>query len=319
MSKKKSFSPLHIEKLNTKSLSKRKSKVHIDSFAKPTLPGQTVSEFLEGLPRILAGEDLRQIIDRVVRAVHNEKSVIIAMGAHPIKCGLNPVIIDLMRRSILAGLALNGAGIIHDFEVAIGGQTSEDVDQAIVQGEFGMAEETGQQLNQAINKGVEAGLGLGEAVGKYVCDRDLPFLSSSLLAIAYQLKIPVTVHVAIGTDIIHMHPEARGDLLGLGSMKDFRLFCSLITSLNQGGVYFNIGSAVILPEIFLKAVTLVRNLGYQLRDFTTVNLDFIQHYRPQTNVVRRPVIGGGKGFSLTGHHEIMLPLLAAAVVNRLEL
>ncbi len=319
MSKKRSFSPLHIEKLNTKSLSRRKSKVHIDSFAKPSLPGLTLSEFIEGLPRILAGEDFRQIVDLVVRAVHDEKAVIIAMGAHPIKCGLNPVIIDLMRRGILAGLALNGAGIIHDFEVAVHGQTSEDVDQAIVQGEFGMAEETGQQLNQAINEGVKSGLGLGEAAGKYVCDRNPPFLSSSLLATAYQLKIPVTVHVAIGTDIIHMHPEARGDLLGQGSMQDFRLFCSFITSLDQGGVYFNIGSAVILPEIFLKAVTLVRNLGYQLRDFTTVNLDFIQHYRPQTNVVRRPVIGGGKGFSLTGHHEIMVPLLAAAIVNRLEL
>ncbi|MGA1874069.1 MAG: hypothetical protein ACMUIA_00510 [bacterium] len=318
MSLRKLFSPIKIEKLKTRPLVERKSKVRIDHFAKPGLKGQTLAAFMEGLPKILAGESLRVVVDRIAGAVKGEKGVIMAMGAHVIKCGLSPVIIDLMQRGILAGLALNGAGVIHDFEVAVHGQTSEDVDQAIVRGEFGMAEETGRMLNQAINEGVEAGLGLGEAVGRRLAEIDSPFQSFSLLAAAYRLQIPTTVHVAIGTDIIHMHPEARGDLIGLGSMQDFRLFCSLITTLHQGGVYLNIGSAVILPEVFLKAVTLVRNLGYPLQDFTTVNLDFRQHYRPETNVVRRPVIGGGEGFSLTGHHEIMIPLLAAAVVEALE-
>ncbi|MEW5800929.1 MAG: hypothetical protein AB1847_02385 [bacterium] len=315
----KSFSPLKIEKLNTKPLAERKSKVRVELFARPGgHRGQTFSQFLEGLPRILAGQDFLEVVDRVEKAIREDKGVILAMGAHVIKCGLSPVLIDLMQRGVITGLALNGAGIIHDFELAVHGQTSEDVDQAIVNGEFGMAEETGRQINQAINQGVESGMGLAASVGKFLFEQNPPSLSSSLLAAAYNLKIPVTAHIAIGTDIIHMHPQTRPDLLGQGSMLDFRLFCSVITSLHQGGVYFNIGSSVILPEVFLKALTLVRNLGYPLSDFTTVNMDFIQHYRPNTNVVRRPVIGGGKGYSLTGHHEIMLPLLAAAIVDRLE-
>ncbi|MEW6379474.1 MAG: hypothetical protein AB1611_07685 [bacterium] len=312
-----SFSPLKFEKLRTKPLAERKSKVRIELFAKPGKQGQTFSQFLDGLPRILAGQDFLEVIDRVVQAVRESKGVVLAMGAHVIKCGLSPVVIDLMQRGVITGLAFNGAGIIHDYELAIHGQTSEDVDQAIVGGEFGMAEETGRQINQAINEGVESGLGLGESIGKYLVELNPPHVGSSLLAAACRLRIPATVHIAIGTDIIHMHPEARPDLLGQGSMLDFRLLCSVITSLHQGGVYFNIGSAVILPEVFLKALTLVRNLGYPLRDFTTVNLDFIQHYRPNTNVVRRPIIGGGKGYSLTGHHEIMIPLLAAAILERL--
>ncbi len=317
----KSFSPLkpiNIDKLNTKPLAERKSKVRVELFARAGKTGQTFSQFLEGLPRILAGQDFLEVVDRVIEAIRKDKGIVLAMGAHVIKCGLSPVLIDLMQRGIVTGFALNGAGIIHDYELAVHGQTSEDVDQAIVNGEFGMAEETGRQINQAINKGVESGMGLAESVGKYLFERNPPFMSYSLLANAYSLKIPVTAHIAIGTDIIHMHPETRADLLGQGSMLDFRLFCSVITSLHQGGVYFNIGSAVVLPEVFLKALTLVRNLGYPLSDFTTVNMDFIQHYRPNTNVVRRPVIGGGKGYSLTGHHEIMLPLLAAAIVDRLE-
>lgn len=313
----KPFSPLPVEKLKTKPLAERKSKVNVELFARAVGYGQSVSQFLDGLPKILAAKDLLEIADRVAQAVRKEKGVILALGAHVIKCGLAPVLIDLMQRGVISGLAFNGAGVIHDYELAIHGQTSEDVDQAIVRGEFGMAEETAVQLNQAINEGVNAGCGLGEAVGKYLTERNPPFVNFSLFAAAYRLKIPATVHVAIGTDIIHMHPEARPDLLGKGSMLDFRLFCSAITSLHQGGVYFNIGSAVILPEVFLKALTLVRNLGYPLTDFTTVNLDFIQHYRPMTNVVRRPIIGGGQGYSLIGHHEIMIPLLAAAIFDRL--
>jgi hypothetical protein len=314
----KPLQPLQIGKLNTKPLAERKSKVRVELFARPGTKGQTLSRFLEGLPRILAGQDFLEVVDRVVQAVRQEKGIVLAMGAHVIKCGLGPVLIDLMQRGVITGLAFNGAGIIHDYELAVHGQTSEDVDQAIVKGEFGMAEETGSQINQAINKGVESGLGLAESVGKCLFELKPPFIGYSLLATAYSLKIPVTAHIAIGTDIIHMHPETRPDLLGQGSMVDFRLFCSVITSLHQGGVYFNIGSCVVLPEVFLKALTLVRNLRYPLSDFTTVNLDFIQHYRPNTNVVRRPVIAGGKGYSLTGHHEIMLPLLAAAIVERLE-
>lgn len=309
---------LPLSQLKTEPLLGRKSKVHIEHFATPSKPGQSIAQFLGGLPQILMAKDFLALVDRMAEAVAKKRGIVAAMGAHVIKCGLSPVLIDLMERGIITGLALNGAGIIHDFEIALSGQTSEDVDQGIVKGEFGMAQETGQILNRAINEGVAAGLGLGEAVGKRLVELQPPYEKYSLLASAYKLNLPATVHIAIGTDIIHMHPEARGDWLGQGSLDDFRLFCSMIRSLHEGGVYLNIGSAVILPEVFLKAVTLVRNLGYPLRDFTTANFDFIQHYRPNTNVVRRPIIGGGTGFSFTGHHELMIPLLAAAIINQLK-
>jgi hypothetical protein len=235
------------------------------------------------------------------------------LGAHVLKTGLSPVLVDLMERGFISAIATNGAGIIHDFEIALSGGTSEDVDATLGPGTFGMAEETGTQLNRAINDGVAAGLGLGQAVGKYLDASKPPFAQISVAATAWRLQIPITVHAAIGTDIIHMHPAASGEALGATSLRDFRYFVSFVSRL-QGGVYLNCGSAVLLPEVFLKAVALVRNRGLSLDGLTTVNFDFVRMYRPETNVVRRPVAGIGRGYSITGHHEILLPLLAAALV-----
>ena len=276
-----------------------------------------MNRWLESLPRILAGEDLLEIRDRMVRAASSNRTIILAMGAHAIKVGLNPIIIDLLDRGIIKGLAMNGACIIHDAELAMAGKTSEDVASEIGAGRFGMAEETGRFLNEAISEGAEKDLGLGESVGAMLIREDFPFNRHSLLARAYELDIPVTVHVAMGTDIIHFHPSADGASIGKASHHDFRVFSSLVSEL-EGGVFINLGSAVIMPEVFLKALSLVRNLGHEVKDFTTVNMDFIQHYRPMTNVVHRPTLDGGKGFSLTGHHEIMFPLLAAAVIEGLD-
>jgi hypothetical protein len=230
--------------------------------------------------------------------------------------GLNPVIIDLMERGVVTSLSVNGACVIHDFELAFIGQTSEDVDKEILSGQFGMAEETGRMINEAVRAGAEKGMGIGEAVGTMIQAGDFPYKDKSLLAACSRLDVPVTVHVAIGTDIIHMHPSFDGRATGAAAQRDFEKFCELVSGL-EGGVYVNLGSAVLLPEIFLKAVTLVRNLGHDLRHFTTVNMDFIQHYRPNANVVRRPTQGGGRGYALTGHHEIMLPLLAAAIIEQM--
>jgi hypothetical protein len=239
----------------------------------------------------------------------------LGMGAHSIKVGLNPVIIDLLERGVITSLSVNGACVIHDFELAFIGQTSEDVDKEILSGQFGMAEETGRMINEAVRAG--KGMGIGEAVGRMIQNGDFPYKDKSFLAACSRLGIPVTAHVAIGTDIIHMHPSFDGRTTGEASQRDFQKFCELVSDL-EGGVYINLGSAVLLPEIFLKAVTLVRNLGHDLRHFTTVNMDFIQHYRPNANVVRRPTQDGGRGYALTGHHEIMFPLLAAAIIEQMD-
>ena len=309
--------PISLDGVKSYPLKGRKSKVNLDDFARAWVPGGSMNRWLESLPRILAGRDLLEIRDRMVRAASSKRTIILAMGAHAIKVGLNPVIIDLLDRRIISGLAMNGACIIHDAELAVAGKTSEDVAAEIGEGKFGMAEETGRFLNQAILEGAEKGLGLGESVGAMLIREGFPFNRHSLLARAYEIDIPVTVHVAMGTDIIHFHPSADGASIGQASHHDFRVFSSLVSEL-EGGVFINLGSAVIMPEVFLKALSLVRNLGHEVRDFTTVNMDFIQHYRPMTNVVHRPTLDGGKGFSLTGHHEIMFPLLAAAVIEGLD-
>ena len=306
------FTPLEYEKLNTYPLDKRKSKVSVENFI--NLSG---NDFIDVLPDILAGKDLKEIINITVEAVRNKKKIILAMGAHVIKVGLSPLIIELIKNNYIDMISFNGAGIIHDSEIAINGATSEDVDTALKDGNFGMSEETTKLINNAINKGYEENLGLGETIGKWLVSSNFKYNDYSIFYNAYKYNVPVTVHVAIGTDIIHMSPEANGEAIGYTSLKDFKIFCNTIKDL-QHGVFFNIGSAVILPEIFLKAVTLVRNLGYTLDNFTTVNLDFIKHYRPLTNVVKRPVQNGGKGFSLTGHHEIMLPLIFLNIINRLK-
>jgi hypothetical protein len=301
-------------KIRTYSLKGRASKVRIDELASPHRQGGSFKDFFSSLPKILGAKHLHDVAAAVVQARTDKRPVMLGMGAHPIKVGLTPVIIDLMERGTITSLSLNGAGVIHDFELALIGQTSEDVDKEILSGAFGMAEETGSMINNAVRDGNGKGLGIGESVGRMIQGGDFPYRNKSLLAAGARLGIPVTVHVAIGTDIIHMHPSFDGKATGEAAGRDFQRFCSLVSEL-EGGVYLNLGSAVLLPEIFLKAVTLCRNLGHTLTHFTTVNMDFIQHYRPNTNVVRRPTHGGGKGFALTGHHEIMLPLLAAAIIE----
>jgi hypothetical protein len=272
--------------------------------------------FFQSLPDFLAARDFKEVVGRMVRAYQEGKPVILGMGAHPIKVGLNPLIIRLMERGIFQAVAMNGAGIIHDFEIAFAGQTSEDVSAEIGRGAFGMAEETGRMVNEAINDGWKKGWGIGRSVGEMIWRGKFAHRKMSITAAGARLEIPVTVHVAMGTDIIHMHPQARGEATGEGSHRDFRLFAGVVSRL-EGGVYLNLGSAVILPEVFLKALTLVRNLGYGVKNFTTVNMDFIPHYRPLTNVVHRPTLAGGKGFHLTGHHEIMFPLLTAAILEEI--
>ncbi|MBU4186136.1 MAG: hypothetical protein KKC23_08075 [Proteobacteria bacterium] len=311
------WTPISLDEVKSYPLKKRPSKIKVDDFGDAWQPGGSMNRWLESLPKILAGNDFTEIVDRFVRAAASGKTIILAMGAHAIKVGLNPIILDLLNRRILSSIAMNGAGIIHDAEVAMVGCTSEDVSEQIGTGKFGMAEETGKLLNAAISEGAKQGLGIGRSVGAMLIRENFPYNRYSLLARAFELDIPVTVHVAIGTDIIHFHPNADGASIGKASHLDFRIFARLVSTLEEG-VFINLGSAVILPEVFLKALTLVRNLGYQARDFTTVNMDFIRHYRPMTNVVHRPTLDGGKGYNLVGHHEIMFPLLAAAVLEGLK-
>jgi len=309
--------PISLENIRTYSLKKRPSKVSVTDFGSSWIAGGKMSLWLERLPDILAGSDFRKLVNRLTMAVRDKKTIILSMGAHAIKIGLSPVILDLMEKGIITGLAMNGAGIIHDLEVAMVGATSEYVDSELPHGKFGMAKETGEFLNMAIRKGAKKGDGLGYCVGKSVLEASFPYNKFSLLAGAARMDVPLTVHVAIGTDIIHFHPAVDGSAIGKTSHLDFRIFATLVSHL-EGGVYINLGSAVILPEVFLKALTLVRNLGFNVKRFTTVDMDFIRHYRPMNNVVKRPTLEGGEGFSLTGHNEIMFPLLVAAMIESLE-
>jgi hypothetical protein len=296
-------------------LSSRKSKARADDFAGTVAAGGTFKAWFDSLPAILGARDLRRVVAAMTAARRGGRGIIWGIGAHVIKTGVSPVLIDLMERGYVSALAMNGAGIIHDFEIALSGATSEDVDEALGPGRFGMAEETGTELNAIIRDAAERKLGLGQAVGAYLASRNPPHASRSLAATASRLGIPLTAHVAVGTDIIHMHKDASGAAIGETSLRDFRYFTSSVARL-QGGVYLNCGSAVVLPEVFLKAIALARNQGIPLDGLTTVNIDFLRMYRPQTNVVTRPVAGTtGQGISLVGHHEILIPLLAAAVVN----
>jgi len=305
--------PLSPRGLKTYSLQSRKDKVNINNFAQILGAEKSFTRFVRSLPNILAGSDFKEFISVMGKAKKRNRAIIFGLGAHVIKVGLSPIIIDLMKEGWITALALNGAGIIHDFEIAFTGQTSEEVQFQIKNGHFGMAQETGQMLNDAINSGEEKGLGLGEAVGEMIATSDFPHKDMSLLSVAYNLNLPVTVHVAIGTDIIHFHPEVKGEAIGNASLKDFFLFCSLLEKLEDGGVFVNIGSAVILPEVFLKALSFVRNKGWLLENFSTAVFDFIHHYRPYENVVKRPHGKKGRGFYFIGHHEIMIPLLAVSL------
>lgn len=310
----KKFKPISTKGIKTYSLRERKSKVLVEDFAGLPEKGGTMKGFLDSLPDILAVKDLKAVAGAIVAAHKGGRTIALGIGAHVIKVGLGPVIIDLVEKGVVSSIAMNGACVVHDFETAYAGTTSEDVDSELGKGAFGMAEETGRLLNGAIKRGAKKGL--GRAVGEMIARSKFPHKDCSVLAAAFRRGIPATVHVAIGTDILHIHPSMDGGATGQASMLDFRLFASVVAAL-EGGVYLNIGSAVILPEVFLKALTLARNLGHEVNDFTTVNMDFIQHYRPLTNVVRRPTMGGGRGFRLTGHHEIMVPLLYAAIIEGL--
>jgi deoxyhypusine synthase len=307
------YRPISLKNVKTCKLKTRASKVRLDKVGAPFSKG-SFKDFLRSLPDILSAKDFKSIVKAIVRAHKNNRPVILGMGAHPIKVGLSPIIIHLMEREIITAVAMNGACIIHDYELALMGHTSEDVDLELCRGTFGMAEETGRGLNRAMNSGIKKGYGIGKAVGENIVKGKALYKELSILAAASRMNIPVSVHVAIGTDIIHMHPAADGKSIGEGSMRDFRLLSSIVSDL-KGGVYINLGSAVILPEVFLKAVAVTRNLKKPVKNFTTINMDFIQHYRARENVLRRPVLSGGKSYALTGHHEIMFPLLAAAVLE----
>jgi hypothetical protein len=299
--------------VHTYPLASRSSKARAEDFARPVGRDATFTTWFESLPQILGGLDVRRVVAAIAAAKERQAGIVWGIGAHVIKTGVSPVLIDLMERGYVSALAMNGAGIIHDFEIAWAGATSEDVDEALGPGRFGMAEETGRILNEVIAAAAKAGTGLGQAVSEYLGRQNPPHASLSLAAAAHRLAIPLTVHVAVGTDIIHMHPLASGAAIGDTTLRDFRYFTASVAKLT-GGVYLNCGSAVVLPEVFLKAVALVRNQGISLDDLTTVNIDFLRMYRPQTNVVSRPVAGtGGRGISLVGHHEILIPLIAAAL------
>ncbi len=313
----KRWEPLSFEGLQTTSLMDRPSKVTVDDFCRPWQAGGDLSQFMDRLPDILAASLLKQAVAALVGAVRGGRTLLLGMGAHPIKVGLNPVLVDAFRRRIFTGLALNGACIIHDVEVALAGKTSEDVAAHLGHGEFGTARETAELIHGAAAKAHARGtIGLGQAVGEELLECGAPFSHLSLLATAAQIEMPVTVHVALGTDIIHMHPAMDGAAMGALSYRDFRLFTRLVSTLELG-VYLNLGSAVILPEVFLKAVSVARNLGYSMERLTTINMDFQRQYRSQVNVVERPTAGTGRGITLIGHHEIMFPLLMAAVIEQL--
>lgn len=302
--------------VKTYPLRSRQSKVSLAQFATPYKRGSGLTGLVASLPGLLAAQDFKDVVAAIAAAKRDGKAIIWGLGAHVLKTGLSPVLVDLMERGYVSAIATNGAGIIHDFEIALSGGTSEDVDATLGPGTFGMAEETATQVNAAIKVGVQRGLGIGQSVGKFLHESHAPFAQISIAATAFRLEIPVTVHVAIGTDIIHMHPQASGAAIGEASLRDFRYFVTCVSQL-EGGVYLNCGSAVVLPEVFLKAVAIARNEGRSLDGLTTVNLDFLRHYRPLTNVVNRPTAGTGKGYSLTGHHELLIPMLAAALIEAL--
>lgn len=308
------FPELDWSKITTYSLSDRPNKVAVEDFATPHMRGGSLAEFLEHLPKFLVANDFKNIVSAIVDAVRNGRTVLLMMGAHPIKCGLNPILVDAMNSGIVHAVAFNGAAAIHDFETAYQGETSEDVQAGLDKGTFGMVEETGRLMNAALTEGVERGLGAGSALGEAM--GGFPNKHLSILRTGIERNVPVTVHIAIGTDIIHQHPHTSGAVLGEGSFRDFQRFAGVVATL-EGGVVLNIGSAVVMPEVFLKALTVARNLGHTINHFTTATFDMIRQYRPTENVVRRPTNLGGKGYYVVGHHELMIPLLFAAVKEQL--
>ena len=307
--------PINLNEVQTYELASRPSKVTFKDFASPVADGDSLADFLGKLPNILAVQSLREVAARIRRAQELGKPIIWGIGGHVVKTGVSPLMIDLMRRGFVTAIASNGSVLVHDTEIALVGFTSEDVDATLGKGDFGAAKETGGLLNSAAKAGHRDALGLGEAMGREVTKLKPPNADLSLICQAYETKVPFTAHLTIGADIGHFHASCDGAALGATSHTDFKLFCSIVKEMNGGGVYLNYGSAVVMPEIFLKAVTVVRNLGYEIQDITTANFDFVQRYRPMTNVVHRPTANGaGRGFSVTGHHELTMPLLAAQII-----
>ena len=307
------FTRIDLNKVKTYSIRSRKSKTQIKNFGKPLKPDSDIYGFLKSLPKYLKAEDLRSLIDSIVKAKLKKKPIILMLGAHPIKCGLSPVLIDLMKEGFVTLLATNGAGAIHDVEIAFWGKTSEEVEKGIEDGSFGMAKQTGEIFNQISSFACEKDMGLGEAIGKRILELKVRFRRHSLLANAYRLNVPACVHVAFGTDIVHQHPNFDPASTGKATYTDFKILANEVSRLNNGGVVLHFGSAVVLPEVFLKALSVARNIKGKVQNFTTANFDMIQHYRPNVNVVLRPTQKSGQGFSFTGHHEIMIPLLAWAL------
>ena len=310
------FPPLDFDRIRTYPIRERPNKVHLNELARAWKAGGSLAQFIDSLPRILAGNDFRAVVDATVAAVRQQRPVVVMMGAHTIKCGLNPVFIDLIKRGVISAIAFNGAGAIHDFELAYIGETSEDVQRGLDDGSFGMIDETGRLMNQALAAGVTQGLGAGRALGEAIVtgqfrNRELSILHQGIIS-----QLPVTVHIAIGTDIIHQHPTTDGRVLGEATYLDFQKFASVVAKL-EGGIVLNIGSAVIMPEVFLKALTIARNLGHTVDNFTTATFDMVRHYRPTENVVRRPTHKGGHGYYLIGQHELLVPLWAAATLEQL--
>ena len=314
---KKPWKPVDMSAVTTYPLQNRTNKVSVQAFAMLPESETNISAFLASLPNILKAPDFLALVDDIVAAHQNRKPVIVMMGGHVIKCGLSPLLIDLAKRGVITGFAFNGASSIHDFEIALIGETSEDVSAYLQTGQFGMWEETGRMMNEAIQHAADTGIGMGDALGKQLVEMVAPYNAYSLLATGVEHDVPITVHVAIGTDIIHQHPTANGAAIGAASFTDFRLLTALVKELEGGGVVLNLGSAVILPEVFLKALTIARNLGHTVSHFTTANFDMNQQYRPVENVVKRPTEMGGKGYTFTGHHELMIPLLVQAINSRL--
>lgn len=315
---KRTYPDIDTRTVETYPLHTRKNNVSVHDFAKPQLHPASSLTFLNSLPDLYAGNDFKRTVEAIVHAHQRDQLVIFAFGGHVVKCGVSPYIISLIREGIITGIASTGSGSIHDFEIALIGETSENVSETITDGRFGMSEETGRLMNEAINEGAQSQCGMGESLGRKLLEIKPPFLDYSILAGAVSHEIPVTIHVAVGTDIIHQHPMADGSAIGATTFKDFRTLISEVAGLGDGGVFINFGSAVIIPEVFLKALSVARNLGYPVTHFTTANFDMIQQYRPRQNIVKRPVHPHGSGYSITGHHELMIPLLYRSIQEALS-
>jgi len=315
----KKYHPIDTSTVKTYSIKTRNNKVNVrEHFGKPVAAGLTCAGLLDSLPRLLGADALRAVAAKVVEARQKDRPVVLAMGGHVIKCGLQPVLKSLIEADMITAVAMNGSAAIHDFEVSLTGATSEEVGDVLHSGDFGFADETGAGMNRALKDGMDRGIGFGQAIGEWIIEHQHPFKGYSLLATCVDNGLPVTAHVAMGTDIIHQHPEMDGAVTGEMSFRDFRLIASVVADLGDGGVWLNVGSAVIMPEVFLKALSIAKNLGHRVEKFTTANFDMNQHYRPMQNVIKRPTSGSGNGYAIVGHHEINIPLLAAAILDNID-